>query len=67
MHSAHFVGEVIEWSGYAIACWSFAPLCFATFNWMGIGTRAIATHNWNIEKFGDKYPTDRKRLIPFVW
>ena len=64
---AHFVGEIIEWSGYAIACWSYAPLCFAAFNWMGIGTRAIATHHWNVEKFGAEYPEGRKRLIPFVW
>jgi len=64
---AHFVGEIIEWSGYAIACQSFAPTCFALFNMMGIGTRAIATHNWNLEKFGDKYPVNRKKLIPFVW
>ena len=64
---AHFVGEIIEWSGYAIACWSYAPLCFAAFNWMGIGTRAIATHDWNVEKFGADYPKHRKRLIPFVW
>ena len=64
---AHFVAEIIEWSGLAIASWSRAPLCFAAFNWMGIGTRAIATHHWNIQHFGDKYPAGRKRLIPFVW
>ena len=29
---AHFVGEIIEWSGYAIAAWSYAPLVFAAFN-----------------------------------
>lgn len=64
---AHFVGEVIEWSGYAIAAASFAPLIFAAFNWMGIGTRAVATHTWNLEKFGAEYPAGRKRLIPLVW
>mmetsp|Transcript_3156 Transcript_3156/g.10539 ORF Transcript_3156/g.10539 Transcript_3156/m.10539 type:complete len:289 (+) Transcript_3156:208-1074(+) len=65
---AHFVGEIIEWSGYALASGaSYAPLVFAAFNWLGIGTRAIATHDWNVEKFGAEYPKGRKRLIPFVW
>ena len=64
---AHFVAEVIEWSGYALAAGSYAPIVFAAFNWMGIGTRAIATHNWNVAKFGSKYPSDRKRLVPLVW
>ena len=64
---AHFVGEVIEWTGYGVAAWSYAPLVFTAFNWMGIGTRAIATHDWNVQKFGSKYPKTRKRLIPFVW
>ena len=67
MSGAHFVAEVIEWSGYAIATASYAPIVFAAFNWMGIGTRAIATHNWNVAKFGSKYPSDRKRLVPLVW
>ena len=34
---------------------------------MGIGTRAMATHEWNLKKFGNKYPKNRKRLIPLVW
>ena len=65
---AHFVGEVIEWTGFAIATGgSYSALVFAAFNWMGIGTRAIATHDWNVQKFGKNYPKDRKRLIPLVW
>lgn len=65
---ANFVAEIIEWSGFALACYpARAPLAFAAFNWMGIGTRAISTHAWNLQRFGEKYPRGRKRLIPFVW
>ena len=64
---AHFVAEVFEWTGYGIACGSLAPAAFAAFNWMGIGTRALATHAWNVQKFGAEYPKERKRLIPLVW
>ena len=65
---AHFVGEIIEWAGLAIATgFQSAPTAFAAFNAMGIGTRAIATHSWSVDFFGDKYPKGRKRLIPLVW
>jgi len=65
---AHFVGEIIEWIGLAVATrFSPAPAAFAAFNVMGIGTRAIATHEWSLEFFGEKYPKGRKRLIPLVW
>lgn len=65
---AHFVGEIIEWIGFATATgFVSAPAAFAAFNVMGIGTRAIATHEWSVSYFGDKYPQGRKRLIPLVW
>ncbi len=65
---AHFVGEIIEWIGFATATgFVAAPTAFAAFNVMGIGTRAIATHEWSVAYFGDKYPKGRKRLIPLVW
>jgi len=64
---AHFVGEIIEWIGYAIATWSVAPCAFAIFNVMGIGTRAIESHDWYLNKFGADYPNGRKRLIPLIW
>ena len=65
---AHFVGEIIEWTGLAVATgFASAPTVFAVFNVMGIGTRAIASHEWSVAYFGDKYPKDRKRLIPMIW
>ena len=64
---ANFVGEIIEWSGYALASGCLMPVCFAVFNWLGIGSRAIVTHTWYLDKFGSEYPPNRKRLIPYVW
>ena len=29
--------------------------------------RAHRNHTWYLEKFGDQYPSGRKRLIPFVY
>jgi hypothetical protein len=29
--------------------------------------RSIASHDWYVRKFGDKYPASIKKLIPLVW
>ncbi|KAJ7389771.1 3-oxo-5-alpha-steroid 4-dehydrogenase 1 [Desmophyllum pertusum] len=62
---ANFLGEIIEWSGFALACWSLPSLAFASFTALNIGPRAIQHHKWYLEKFED-YPKSRKALIPFV-
>jgi 3-oxo-5-alpha-steroid 4-dehydrogenase 1 len=67
---ANFFGEIVEWSGFAIAglaCDNWLPsFCFAFCTAMNIGPRAIQHHNWYLKKF-DKYPRSRKALIPFIW
>ncbi|XP_073248493.1 3-oxo-5-alpha-steroid 4-dehydrogenase 1-like [Porites lutea] len=62
---ANFFGEIIEWSGFALACWSLPSLAFATFTALNIGPRAIQHHRWYLDKFED-YPKSRRALIPFV-
>lgn len=62
---ANFLGEIIEWSGFALACWSLPGLAFLCFTVCNIGPRAIHHHNWYLQKFED-YPKSRKALIPFV-
>lgn len=64
---ANLWGEVIEWTGFAIATRGLGATVFAVFCWIGIGSRCIATHTWYLKKFGDEYPKGRKHLIPFVW
>ncbi|XP_072171051.1 3-oxo-5-alpha-steroid 4-dehydrogenase 1-like [Diadema setosum] len=62
---ANFLGEILEWSGYAVACWSLQGFAFAAFTSCVIGPRAIAHHKYYLDKFED-YPKSRKALIPFV-
>jgi hypothetical protein len=64
--SPNYLGEILEWFGYAIATWSLAGLAFAIFTAANIGPRAFANRRWYRETFPD-YPPDRKALIPFVW
>jgi hypothetical protein len=45
------------WSGLVFALWTAANLV----------PRAHRNHTWYLEKFGDHYPSGRKRLIPFVY
>jgi 3-oxo-5-alpha-steroid 4-dehydrogenase 1 len=62
---ANFFGEIIEWTGFAIAAWSLPAFAFAIFTACNIGPRAIAHHSWYLERFKD-YPKNRKALIPFI-
>ncbi|VDM71373.1 unnamed protein product [Strongylus vulgaris] len=62
---ANFLGEIIEWTGYAIASRSLPAIAFAIFTACNIGPRAIHHHQWYLNKFQD-YPKERKALIPFL-
>lgn len=62
----NYLGEIIEWTGFAIACWSLPALAFALYTAANVGPRAFANHRWYKEKF-ENYPTERRALIPFLW
>ena len=63
--SPNYLGEIIEWIGFAIATWSLAGFTFAIWTFCNLAPRAFAHHRWYKEEFSD-YPEDRKALIPFV-
>ncbi len=62
----NYLGEIIEWSGWAIATWSLPGLSFAVWTIANLAPRAWAHHAWYREKFPE-YPQRRKALIPGVW
>lgn len=62
----HFLGEIVEWTGFAVAANSLPGLAFAAFTACNIGPRALQHHRWYLDKFDD-YPRERRALIPFVW
>ncbi len=61
----HYLGEIITWRGFAIACWSLAGLLFVVMTIANLVPRALATHQWYREQF-DNYPSNRKAVIPFL-
>ena len=63
--SPNYMGEIIEWSGWAIATWSLPGLLFALGAISCIGVRSLHTHRWYKKHYED-YPKNRKALIPFL-
>jgi len=61
----HYFGELLEWLGWAILCWSPAGMAFFVFSFANLFPRAIANHKWYLQHFND-YPPKRKAIIPFI-
>ena len=59
----NYFGELVEWSGFALATWSLAGLAFAVWGAANLIPRALANHRWYRETFAD-YPSERRALIP---
>lgn len=62
----NYLGEIVEWAGFALATWSLAGLAFAVFTFANLAPRARANHRWYHERFDD-YPPERRALLPFVY
>ena len=61
----HYLGELLEWLGWAILCWSPAGLAFFLFSFANLFPRAISNHKWYKAHFKD-YPSNRKAVIPYI-
>ena len=64
--SPNYLGEIIQWIGWAVMTWSLAGVAFALFTLCNLAPRAISNHRWYREHFTD-YPPERKILIPGIF
>lgn len=64
--SPNLLGEILEWSGYALLTWSLPALAFLIWTCANLLPRAASNWRWYRRQFPE-YPANRKRLIPFVW
>jgi len=64
--SPNYLGEVVQWTGWAIMTWSLAGLAFALFTLCNLLPRALSNHRWYLGKFAD-YPAERKVLLPYLF
>jgi hypothetical protein len=61
----NYLGEIVQWMGFALAAWSPAALAFALFTIANLAPRARAHHAWYRRTFSD-YPRTRRAVIPFL-
>ena len=61
----NYLGEILEWTGWAIATWSLPGLAFALYTAANLAPRALDHHRWYRAEFDD-YPSRRRALVPFV-
>ncbi len=59
----NYLGEIVEWGGFALLTWSLAGLSFALWTFANLAPRALAHHRWYRERFPD-YPPERRALVP---
>ncbi len=61
----NYLGEMVEWTGWAILTWSLPGLFFALWTIFNLFPRALAHHKWYKSAFPE-YPEERKAIIPGV-
>ncbi len=61
----NYLGEIMEWGGFALMVWSLPALSFFIWTVVNLVPRALDHHRWYKEKFDD-YPPHRRALIPFL-
>ncbi len=62
----NYLGEMMEWSGFALMAWNLPALAFAAWTFANLVPRALVNHAWYHRTFPD-YPKERKALIPFLF
>lgn len=66
--SANYFGEVVEWTGFAILCWSWAGAVFAWWTFANLAPRAASIYNIYKERFPQEFEGKNiKRIIPFIY
>ena len=64
--SPNYLGEILIWTGWALATWSLPGLAFAFWTAANLVPRARAHHAWYRRTFPG-YPPSRKALVPGLW
>ncbi len=66
--SANYFGELVEWTGFAIATWSMPGLVFVIWTFANLVPRANAIYKKYNQEFADEMQNKKlKRIIPFIY
>ncbi|OQV18985.1 3-oxo-5-alpha-steroid 4-dehydrogenase 1 [Hypsibius exemplaris] len=64
--AANYFGEIVEWTGFAIAAGQLQGLAFFIFTLANLVPRAMTHHDWYLQKFRSEYPLGRTAILPFL-
>lgn len=66
--SANYLGEIIEWAGFALLTWSFAGLVFLWFTFANLVPRSNSIYHKYENEFPEEFGKRKlKRIFPFVY
>lgn len=66
--SANYLGEFLEWVGFAVLTWSWAGAVFALWTFANLAPRAARIYDLYLREFpGQLDPSKTKRMIPFIF
>lgn len=58
----NYLGEILEWAGFALAAGTLWPLSFLVWTIANLVPRALAHHRWYLATFAD-YPKERRAIF----
>lgn len=65
---ANYLGEFMEWVGFALLTWSWSGAVFALWTFANLAPRAARTHDLYASEFPEEFdPQKVKRIIPFIY
>lgn len=62
----NLLGEIIEWSGFALMAWNLPAFTFMIWTFANLVPRAKNHHDWYLLHFPN-YPKNRKIIFPFIF
>jgi 3-oxo-5-alpha-steroid 4-dehydrogenase 1 len=62
----NYLGEMLIWTGWAMATWSLSGLSFAVWTAANLLPRARAHRAWCVKHL-DGYPAERRAALPGIW
>ncbi len=66
--SANYFGELVEWTGFAIATWSWTGALFVWWTFANLAPRSASLYKRYEREFGEEFThLGRKRILPFIY
>lgn len=66
--SANYFGELVEWTGFAVASWSWAGVVFVWWTFANLAPRAASIYKRYAKEFSEEFTKLRlRKIIPFIY